>query len=76
MRTRTAVYIALMIMTNCTSTESKVPPPTPVGIPVMEMEMHEVYVVTIDSCEYLYGRWGNGTWVTHKGNCTNPIHKR
>lgn len=32
-------------------------------------------VVIIDECEYLYGPWGNGNVLTHKGNCKNPIHK-
>ncbi len=31
-------------------------------------------VVLIDSCEYLYGPWGNGTVLAHKGNCKNSIH--
>lgn len=31
-------------------------------------------VVVIDSCEYFFGDWGNGTVLTHKGNCNNPIH--
>ncbi len=31
-------------------------------------------VVIIDSCEYLYGPWGNATVLTHKGNCKNPHH--
>ena len=31
-------------------------------------------LISIDSCEYLYGDWGNATVFTHKGNCTNPIH--
>lgn len=26
-------------------------------------------VVTIDSCEYLYGRWASASVLTHKGNC-------
>lgn len=30
-----------------------------------------VEVVIIDSCEYLYGPWGNATVLTHKGNCKN-----
>jgi hypothetical protein len=34
-----------------------------------------VEIVVIDSCEYLYGPWGNATILTHKGNCKNPIHK-
>lgn len=32
-------------------------------------------VVLIDSCEYLYGPWGNGTVLCHKGNCKNHIYK-
>lgn len=32
-------------------------------------------IVTIDNCQYLYGDWGNQTVLTHKGNCSNPIHK-
>ena len=35
----------------------------------------KVEIVVIDSCEYLYGPWGNATVLTHKGNCKNPIHK-
>lgn len=33
-------------------------------------------IVTINSCQYLYGDWGNQTVFTHKGDCNNPIHKR
>ena len=32
-------------------------------------------VVLIDGCEYLYGPWGNGTVLCHKGNCKNLIHR-
>lgn len=32
-------------------------------------------IVVIDSCEYLYGPWGNGTVLCHKGNCKNHIYK-
>jgi hypothetical protein len=32
-------------------------------------------IVEIDSCQYLFGDWGNATILTHKGNCDNPIHK-
>ena len=28
-----------------------------------------VEIVVIDSCEYLFGPWGNATVLTHKGNC-------
>lgn len=33
-------------------------------------------IYTIDKCEYIgnvYG--GQGDFLTHKGNCNNPIHK-
>lgn len=43
-----------------------------------EFEIHEinsyhrrVQTVIVDSCEYLYGPWGNATVLTHKGNCKN-----
>jgi len=35
----------------------------------------EIQILKIDSCEYLYGPWGNATVLTHKGDCSNPIHK-
>lgn len=32
-------------------------------------------VLTIDSCEYLYGEWGSATVLTHKGNCKYCVLK-
>lgn len=32
-------------------------------------------LIVIDSCQYLFGDWGTATVLTHKGNCSNPIHK-
>jgi hypothetical protein len=37
---------------------------------------YPIEIVTIDSCEYIYGPWGNATVLTHKGNCKNPIHNK
>lgn len=31
-------------------------------------------VVTLDGCEYIYGGTGQSQMITHKGNCSNPIH--
>jgi hypothetical protein len=39
-------------------------------------ELNKIEIVTIESCEYLYGPWGNATVLTHKGNCKNPIHNK
>jgi hypothetical protein len=41
----------------------------------VEFSVIPLTVVVIDSCEYLYGPWGNGTVLCHKGNCKNHIHK-
>lgn len=32
-------------------------------------------IIKIEECEYFFGDWGNATVLTHKGDCTNPIHK-
>jgi hypothetical protein len=34
-----------------------------------------IQIVEIDSCQYIFGDWGQSTILTHKGNCNNPIHK-
>lgn len=34
-----------------------------------------IKIIVVDGCEYLWGDWGNGTVLTHKGNCSNSIHK-
>jgi hypothetical protein len=37
---------------------------------------YKIEIVTIDSCEYIFGPWGSGAVLTHKGNCKNHIHKK
>ena len=34
-----------------------------------------IKIIVIDSCEYFWGNWGHATVLTHKGNCSNPVHK-
>lgn len=36
---------------------------------------YNVQIIVMDSCEYLYGDWGNATVLTHKGNCKNHKNK-
>lgn len=37
---------------------------------------HEFTIYTINKCEYLgYGIGTSGGVLTHKGDCSNPIHK-
>ena len=33
--------------------------------------LNPLQLVIIDSCEYLFGAWGDATVLTHKGNCKN-----
>jgi len=42
---------------------------------VVSESLNPLTIVVVDSCEYLYGEWGNATVLTHKGNCSSPIHK-
>lgn len=32
-------------------------------------------ILTLDSCQYVVVSYGNDRWGSHKGDCTNPIHK-
>lgn len=41
----------------------------------VEFSVIPLTVVVIDSCEYLYGPWGNASVLTHKGNCKNHTYK-
>lgn len=43
-------------------------------IDVIKFNGEYLQVVEIDSCEYLYLGGGNGSLLTHKGNCKNIIH--
>lgn len=43
---------------------------------ILEPGYPPLQVMLIDSCQYLYGAWGNATVLTHKGDCTNPIHPK
>ena len=33
-------------------------------------------IYTLDSCQYVVVGMGNCRWGSHKGDCTNPIHKQ
>ncbi len=32
---------------------------------------YDLRLIEIDSCQYLFGEWGNATVLTHKGNCSH-----
>jgi len=60
--------IALISLNACNSSEGKVNKPE-----VMEVTNYDIY--TLDGCEYVRFGHGNFSWGSHKGNCSNPIHK-
>lgn len=39
-----------------------------------ESKNWEDHVVIIDKCEYLFYGQGHDEKLTHKGNCSNPVH--
>lgn len=39
------------------------------GVKLLGEGFDPLTIVELDSCEYLFGDWGNRTVLTHKGNC-------
>jgi hypothetical protein len=71
----TIVFLALLSgLVSCKSPEPNVPKTKTTYQIASDLAILEI--VIIDSCEYLYGPWGNATVLTHKGNCKNPIHQK
>lgn len=68
------ILILIYILFGCGNDSSK-PPTQTITYGTDNIEYR---VVTIDSCEYIFGWRGGGyggPFLTHKGNCKNPIHK-
>jgi len=36
---------------------------------VVRKDCSPLMVLEVDSCQYLFGDWGRGSVLTHKGNC-------
>jgi hypothetical protein len=63
------IPVVLMSLNSCnTSPEEKLNKPN-----VIEVTNYAIY--TLDGCEYVKVGHGNFSWGSHKGNCSNPIHK-
>ena len=57
--------VVLMSLNSCN--------PSPKEKLVIEVTNYDIY--TLDECEYVRFGHGNFSWGSHKGNCSNPIHK-
>ena len=66
------LFIAVMLLTLASCYEPNVE--TKSTGHVIDPAREPLDVVTVDGCQYLYGDWGSGSVLTHKGNCTNPEH--
>ena len=63
------IPVVLMSLNSCnSSTEEKVNKHN-----VIEVTNYDIY--TLDGCEYVKFGHGNFSWGSHKGNCSNSIHK-
>jgi hypothetical protein len=77
MKTITLIFIALFLF-SCegnirVSTEPK---EEPIGLRQKSDEnFKNVTEFTYGGCEYIRVGFGQNAWGSHKGNCTNPIHK-
>lgn len=61
--------VVLMSLNSCNpSPEDKLNKPN-----VIEVTNYGIY--TLDGCEYVKFGHGNFSWGSHKGNCSNSIHK-
>ena len=49
----------------------------PIGLRQKSDEHYKnVTEFTYGGCEYIRVGYGQNAWGSHKGNCTNPIHKK
>ena len=49
----------------------------PIGLRQKSDDLHKnVTEFTYGGCEYIRVGYGQSTWGSHKGNCTNPIHNK
>lgn len=68
------LFIFVLLLVGCVQNND----PTINRVPYGDSGSNIVYrIVVIDSCEYIWGWDGGGyggPFLTHKGNCKNPIH--
>ena len=75
------IAILALIISSCNQMEPKEPKPT-VETSTGELtknnpnsyNSYEEY--SLEGCQYIVVGFGKQRWGSHKGNCTNPIHKK
>ena len=67
------LFIAVMLLTLASCYEPNVK--REITDYVVTSKRRPLTIISVDGCQYLFGDWGGATVLTHKGNCTNPMHK-
>jgi hypothetical protein len=74
MKTIILIFIALFLF-SC-SVQTPKSKEEPIGLRQQSDDLHKnVTEYTYGGCEYIRVGYGQSAWGSHKGNCTNPIHK-
>jgi hypothetical protein len=75
MKTIIIIFIALFLF-SCKEQTPK-SKEEPVGLRQKSDDLHKnVTEFTYGGCIYIKVGYGQSTWGSHKGNCSNPIHKK
>ena len=65
----------LITLVSCEEQKSQIE--EPIGLRQKSDEHYKnVTEFTYGGCEYIRVGYGQNAWGSHKGNCTNPIHKK
>jgi hypothetical protein len=69
--------LGMVLMTLVSCEEQKPQIEEPIGLRQKSDDRHKnVTEFTYGGCEYIRVGYGQSAWGSHKGNCTNPIHKK
>lgn len=70
------IIILLLILVSCNTNEER---PISEGPIELSKETENYYRRVVEyeyeGCEYIKVGFGKSIWGSHKGNCSNPIHK-
>jgi hypothetical protein len=72
----TSVGTILIGIASCEQQQKQQTIEEPIGLRQKSDDRHKnVTEFTYGGCVYIRVGYGQSTWGSHKGNCTNPIHK-
>ena len=71
------LFASTLFLASCVSTtnQKSTKPETITIDNTSENLDHNYKVYKLEGCEYIVVGYGNTKWGSHKGNCSNPIHK-